>query len=59
MERRKYSVFFRVRQVREFGRMIREGDFDDPAPAADAQGHDPTNPVPIFYGSAFNDQDDG
>jgi hypothetical protein len=49
MERRKHSVFFRRRQVWEFGRMIREGVFDYPAPAADAERSDPNNPVPLIY----------
>jgi hypothetical protein len=36
-------------KAREFGRLIREGAFDYPAPAADPAGLDPANPVPPLY----------
>jgi Arc/MetJ family transcription regulator len=43
------TEFVRRKQAREFGRMIREGVFDYPAPAADPSGLDPANPVPPLY----------
>ena len=41
--------FVRRKQAREFGRMIREGVFDYPAPAMDSSGFDPANPVSPLY----------
>jgi Arc/MetJ family transcription regulator len=46
---RAVTEFVRRKQAREFGRMIREGVFDYPAPAVDAAGHDLANPVPPLY----------
>jgi Arc/MetJ family transcription regulator len=46
---RAVTEFVRRKQAREFGRMIREGVFDYPAPAADAAGLNPANPVPPLY----------
>jgi Arc/MetJ family transcription regulator len=46
---RAVTEFVRRKQAREFGRMIREGVFDYPAPAEDAAGLDPANPVPPLY----------
>ena len=46
---RAVTEFVRRKQAREFGRMIREGVFDYPAPAADAASLDPANPVPPLY----------
>ena len=46
---RAVTEFVRRKQAREFGRMIREGAFDYPGPAADAAGLDPANPVPPLY----------
>jgi hypothetical protein len=43
------TEFLRRKQAREFGRLIREGAFDDPAPTADSAGHDLANPVPPLY----------
>lgn len=43
------TEFVRRKQAREFGRMIREGFFDYPAPAADSAGLDSANPVPPLY----------
>ena len=35
------------RRAKEFGRLIREGAFDYPDPAADgSEGSDPANPIP-------------
>ena len=38
--------YVRHRKAREFGRLIREGAFDYPDPAADSRGNDALNPVP-------------
>lgn len=46
---RAVTEFVRRKQAREFGRMIREGVFDYPAPAADTAALDPANPVPPLY----------
>lgn len=46
---RAVTEFVHRKKAREFGRMIREGVFDYPAPAADSEGRDPTNPVPPLY----------
>jgi len=46
---RAVTEFVRRKQAREFGRMIREGVFDYPAPAAGSDGQDPANPVPPLY----------
>ncbi|MBC8127728.1 MAG: type II toxin-antitoxin system VapB family antitoxin [Gloeobacteraceae cyanobacterium ES-bin-144] len=46
---RAVTEFVRRKQAREFGRMIREGVFDYPAPPADAADFDPANPVPPLY----------
>lgn len=46
---RAVTEFVRRKQAREFGRMIREGVFDYPAPASDSVGLDPANPVPPLY----------
>jgi Arc/MetJ family transcription regulator len=46
---RAVTDFVRRQQAREFGRMIREGVFDYPAPGVDAAGHDPCNPVPPLH----------
>jgi Arc/MetJ family transcription regulator len=46
---RAVTEFVRRKQAREFGRMIREGVFDYPAPAVDAAGLDSANPVPPLY----------
>ena len=46
---RAVTEFVRRKQAREFGRMIREGVFDYPAPAGDAEGLDLANPVPPLY----------
>ena len=46
---RAVTEFVRRKQAREFGRMIREGVFDYPAPAGDAAGLDLANPVPPLY----------
>lgn len=46
---RAVTEFVRRKQAREFGRMIREGIFDYPAPAAEAAGLDLANPVPPLY----------
>lgn len=46
---RAVTEFVRRKKAREFGRMIREGAFDYPAPAADPADHDPANPVPPLY----------
>ena len=40
---RAVTEFVRRKQAREFGRMIREGVFDYPAPAVDAAGLDHAN----------------
>lgn len=46
---RAVTEFVRRKQAKEFGRMIREGVFDYPAPALDAAGLDLANPVPPLY----------
>ena len=46
---RAVTEFVRRKKARDFGRMIREGAFDYPAPAADVAGMDPANPVPPLY----------
>ena len=46
---RAVTEFVRRKQAREFGRMIREGVFDYPAPAVDTAGFDLANPVPPLY----------
>lgn len=46
---RAVTEFVRRKKAREFGRMIREGAFDYPAPAADPAGHDAANPIPPLY----------
>ena len=46
---RAVTEFVRRKQAREFGRMIREGVFDYPAPASDSSGSDLANPVPPLY----------
>lgn len=46
---RAVTEFVRRQQAREFGRMIREGVFDYPAPAVDPSGLDPANPVSPLY----------
>lgn len=46
---RAVTEFVRRKKAREFGRLIREGAFDYPAPAADQGGMDPANPVPPLY----------
>lgn len=43
------TEFVRRKQAKEFGRMIREGVFDYPAPPNDSDGNDPANPVPPLY----------
>ncbi len=43
------TEFVRRKQSKEFGRMIREGVFDYPAPATDADGTDLANPIPPLY----------
>ncbi len=46
---RAVTEFVRRKQAREFGRMIREGVFDYPAPEASAAGFELANPVPPLY----------
>lgn len=46
---RAVTEFVRRKKAREFGRMIREGAFDYPAPAADSAAQDPANPIPPLY----------
>jgi hypothetical protein len=46
---RAVTEFVRRKKARDFGRLIREGAFDYPAPAADAGELDPANPVPPLY----------
>lgn len=46
---RAVTEFVRRKKAREFGRMIREGVFDYPAPAAGSDGIDLANPVPPLY----------
>ena len=44
---RAVTEFVRRKKARDFGRMIREGAFDYPAPAAAAE--ETANPVPPLY----------
>lgn len=46
---RAVTEFVRRKKARDFGRMIREGVFDYPAPAVDSAGQDAANPVPPLY----------
>ena len=46
---RAVTEFVRRKQAREFGRMIREGVFDYPAPTVDPAGSDSANPIPPLY----------
>lgn len=46
---RAVTEFVRHKKAREFGRLIREGAFDYPAPAPDPAGFDFANPVPPLY----------
>lgn len=46
---RAVTEFVRRKKAREFGRLIREGTFDYPAPAPDPAVHDPANPAPPLY----------
>lgn len=46
---RAVTEFVRRKKAREFGRLIREGAFDYPAPAAESAGQDSANPVPPLY----------
>jgi Arc/MetJ family transcription regulator len=46
---RAVTDFVRRRKAREFGRMIREGVFDYPAPAAEGAAQDAANPIPPLY----------
>jgi hypothetical protein len=46
---RAVTEFVRRKKAREFGRLIREGAFDYPAPSADGAGIDLANPVPPLY----------
>ena len=43
------TEFVRRKKAKEFGRMIREGEFDYPAPPNDSNGLDPANPIPPLY----------
>jgi hypothetical protein len=49
---RAVTEFVRRKKAREFGRLIREGAFDYPAPAVDPAGFDPANPIPPLYPEA-------
>jgi hypothetical protein len=49
---RAVTEFVRRKKAREFGRLIREGAFDYPAPAVDPAGLDPANPIPPLYPEA-------
>lgn len=46
---RAVTEYVRRKKAREFGRLIREGAFDYPSPAKDAQGYDLANPAPPLY----------
>ena len=46
---RAVTEFVRRKKAKEFGRLIREGAFDYPAPAMGAADEDPLNPVPPLY----------
>ena len=46
---RAVTEFVRRKKARDFGRMLREGAFDYPAPPLDLAGMDPANPVPPLY----------
>jgi Arc/MetJ family transcription regulator len=46
---RAVTEFVRRKKAKEFGRLIREGAFDYPAPATDPAGHDFANPIPPLY----------
>lgn len=49
---RAVTEFVRRKKAREFGRLIREGAFDYPAPGADPAVLDPANPIPPLYPEA-------
>jgi Arc/MetJ family transcription regulator len=46
---RAVTEYVRRKQAREFGRMIRDGVFNYPSPAEDADGVALANPVPPLY----------